>query len=570
MSENRYQIAVAEFIAKETELKPEDVLPLIEFPPNPKLGEYAFPCFSLAKQLKKSPPQIAQDLAMRFKKSPLLCGAKAEGGYLNFFVERANFVQDIVSQLLKDKEKFGHSTIGKGKRIVIDYSSPNIAKPFSIGHLRSTIIGQALANMFRAAGYEVVGINHLGDWGTQFGKQIVALKKYGSIEELVAAKDPIDYLFKLYVKFHEQAEKEPTLEDEARDMFAKTEKGDPEARKLRDLLVNYSISAFNKTYDRLGVKFTFVRGESFYTKTVEETLKRISQLVETRMSEGALVIDLEHYHLPPLLLKKRDGSTLYSTRDLTALFQRYDEFHFDQILYVVGQEQTLHFQQLFGSLKRMNLSWAESCHHVPFGLIRFKDERMSTRRGNVIFLDEVLNEAHNRALKAIEEKNPKLKNKDGIAEQVGVGAVIFNDLSQRRIKEVIFDWDEMLSFEGATGPYLQYSHARICSIIRKAGGLSKSESVSWPLLKSEEEFQLTRAIEKFPLALIKGLVSYEPSMICTALLDLASAFNTFYHQHRVIQPDAQLQAARLALIDAVRQTLSNGLALLNMAAPEEM
>ncbi|MFC2075302.1 arginine--tRNA ligase, partial [Bdellovibrionota bacterium] len=490
-------MAVAQFLADYLKKDKEEIIQLIEFPPDPKLGDYAFPCFRFAKELKKAPQKIAEELAENFKPSPLLKSVTPAGGYLNFFVERTNFLQTILSQTLKEKDKFGTSSIGKGNTIVIDYSSPNVAKPFSIGHLRSTIIGQALANLYRAHGYETVGINHLGDWGTQFGKQIVALTKWGSPEDLIASKKPIEYLFKLYVKFHDRAEKDPSLDDEAREMFAKTEKGDKEARALRDLLVEYSLKDFNRTYKRLGVAFTYIRGESFYTDLIDQTLKKIESLAETRMSEGALIIDLEKYNIPPVLLKKRDGTTLYATRDLAALMHRYEEFEFEKILYVVGQEQKLHFRQLFAALEVMNIPWAHRCFHIPFGMIRFKDKRMSTRKGNVIFLDDVLDEARDRALKAIEEKNPSLKNKEEVAEKVGAGAVIFNDLSQRRIKDVIFDWDEMLSFEGNTGPYLQYTHARICSIIRKAEKPEKD--VDWSLLKEPEEFMLVKAIERYPL-----------------------------------------------------------------------
>jgi len=517
---------------------------------------------------KIAPPKIAQEIAGKFESSNFIREVKAAGGYVNFFVKPVNYIQDIVSQVLKEKDKFGHSTDGKGQTIVMDYSSPNIAKPFSIGHLRSTIIGQAIANLFRSHGYTVVGVNHLGDWGTQFGKQIVALNKYGSIEELISAEDKMDYLFKLYVKFHKEAEKDDSLNDEAREMFAKTEAGDKDARAIRDLLVEHSLTDFKKTYERLGVEFTYYRGESYYADKITDTLKKIESLVETRMSEGALIIDVESYGFPPVLLKKRDGTTLYATRDLAAMFDRWEEFHFDQLLYVVGNEQKLHFQQLVASLEKMKLDWSDKIHHIQFGMIRFKDQKMSTRKGNVIFLNQVLDEAHSRALKAIEEKNPELPRKNDVAEQVGIGAVIFNDLSQKRIKDVIFDWDTMLSFEGDTGPYLQYTHARICSILKKAPDLN--DNIDWTLLSSNEEFQLVRSLEKFPPTILKGIEQYEPSQLCSTLLNIASAFNTFYHKHMVIQEDEALQNSRLALISAVKQTLANGLALLNMHAPQEM
>lgn len=568
MSQTQSLKEVIRFIATKLNIPEPEVSSLIEFPPEKSMGEYSFPCFSLAKKLKSSPQKIADSVAKQFSPTEALKEVRVASGYLNFFVRREHYIKDILSQVLREKENFGKSDEGKGKTVVIDYSSPNIAKPFSIGHLRSTIIGQSLANLFRSASYKVVGINHIGDWGTQFGKQIVALNRFGSIDELKNSKDPIVYLFDLYVKFHKEAEKNPSLEDEAREMFAKTERGDKEAGKLRDLLVDYSLKAFNKTYKRLGVEFTYTRGESYYADKVEPAFKKIEGLTEVRMSEGALVIDLDSYSFPPLLLKKRDGTTLYATRDLTALFDRYEEFHFDQMLYVVGQEQTLHFKQLFGALEKMRLPWGNRCHHIQFGMIRFKDKRMSTREGNVIFLEQVLDEAKKRAKEAIEKKNPGLKNKDAVAEAVGAGAVIFNDLAQGRIKDVIFDWDKMLSFEGDTGPYLQYTSARVSSIIKKSGSTIKE--IDWHQIQDDESFQLARALEQIPIAISNAVRTYEPSVLCSALLFLASALNTFYHKHRVIQEDKKVETARLALITAVRQALKNGLDILNIKTPEEM
>lgn len=568
MNQNRSLKEVTRFISTKLNIPEEEVLTSIEFPPEKSMGEYSFPCFSLAKKLKSAPQKIAESLAREFSPSESLKEAKVVGGYLNFFVQRESYIRDIISGVLKEGTNFGKSNDGDGKTVVIDYSSPNIAKPFSIGHLRSTIIGQALVNLFNWANYKVIGINHIGDWGTQFGKQIVALRKFGSIEELKNTADPIVYLFDLYVKFHKEAQKNPSLEDEARDMFAKTEQGDTEARELRDILVDYSLKAFNKTYKRLGIEFTFTRGESFYSEKIESAFEKIKKLTEVRMSEGALVIDLDSYSLTPLLLKKRDGTTLYATRDLTAIFDRYDEFHFDQMLYVVGQEQRLHFNQLFSALKKMNIPWATRCHHIPFGMIRFKDKRMSTREGNVIFLEEVLDEAKRKAQEAIDKKNPNLKNKEDVAEAVGVGAVIFNDLSQRRIKDVIFDWDQMLSFEGDTGPYLQYTYARICSIINKSD--SKFSDIDWQQIADDESFAIARALEQIPISIYKAISSYEPSILCSALLSLASSFNSFYHKHRVLQEDKNIKIARLALLNAVSNTLKYGLRLLNIKTPEEM
>ncbi|OGQ34277.1 MAG: arginine--tRNA ligase [Deltaproteobacteria bacterium RIFCSPHIGHO2_12_FULL_43_9] len=568
MNQNQSLQEVIRFISAKLNISEVEVAPFIEFPPEKSMGEYAFPCFILAKKLKTSPQKIAESLAEGFFPTEFLKEVKVVGGYLNFFVQRENYIKDILSSVLKEGGAFGKSDEGKGKMVVIDYSSPNIAKPFSIGHLRSTIIGQALANLFRSASYKVVGINHIGDWGTQFGKQIVALKKFGSVEDLKNAKDPIVYLFDLYVKFHKEAEKNPSLEDEAREMFAKTERGDKEATELRDLLVDYSLKAFNKTYKRLGIEFTHTRGESYYADKVEPAFKKIEKLTEVRESEGALVIDLDSYGLTPLLLKKRDGTTLYATRDLTALFDRFEEFNFNQMLYVVGQEQTLHFNQLFSALEKMKIQWVNRCHHIPFGMIRFKDKKMSTREGNVIFLEQVLDEAKKRAKDAIEKKNPELKDKDEVAEAVGTGAVIFNDLSQRMIKDVIFDWDQMLNFEGDTGPYLQYTCARISSIIKKSG--SNIKEIDWSRIQDDESFQIVRALEQIPIAISNATKAYEPSILCSALLFVASAFNTFYHKHRVIQEDKNVESARLALLKAVLYSLKNGLQILNIKAPEEM
>ena len=456
---------------------------------------------------------------------------------------------------------------GKEKTVVIDYSSPNIAKPFGIGHLRSTVIGNSLKKIFKFLGYNVIGINHLGDWGTQFGKLITAYKKWGNEKELKV--EPVKYLYSLYVKFHKEAEKNPDLEDEAREWFAKLEKGDSEAKALWNQFCKVSLDDFKRIYQRLNVEFEYYMGESFYSKMLNETIEKIIDCGITEISEGALIVPLDD-DLPPALLRKKDGSTLYITRDIAAAIYRYNHFKFDLMLYVVGSPQALHFKQMFKVLEKMGEEWFKKCYHVPFGHISFENEAMSTRKGNIILLEDVIDKTVSLALKTIEEKNPDITNKDKIAEAVGIGAIIFNDLKNSRIKDIVFDWDEILNFNGETGVYLQYTHARISSLIRKFEEKYGDLEYKSELEYNEELFSFVMKLNEFEDIVLKASENFEPSIISRYLLELASVFNSFYNRYRFITEDYESALSRILAAFSVKTVLGKGLELLGIEAIEEM
>lgn len=547
----------------------QELIPLIETPPRPEFGDFALPCFSFAKKLKKDPRIIAETLAEDFEKQPkstdLIKRTKAEGAYLNLFINKARVVKEIIRFFTATSFEEIRE-MGRERTVVIDFSSPNIAKPFGIGHLRSTVIGNALKKIFLFLGYEVVGINHLGDWGTQFGKLITAFQKWGNRRELES--DPINYLYRLYVRFHSEAEKSPELEDEARAWFGKLERGDSDAKALWEDFRDLSIGEYKKIYERLGVDFDYYAGESFYDSMLDATVEKLEKSGITEESEGALIVPLED--MPPALIKKSDGSTLYLTRDIAAALYRHEAFGFDMALYVVGSPQALHFKQLFMVLEKMGYGWSQNCHHIPFGHIRFEEGAMSTRKGNVIFLEEVINRAVDLASDIIQEKNPGLKQRGEIAEAVGIGAIIFNDLKNSRIKDITFDWDEILNFNGETGVYLQYTHARINSLLKKFckkyGKLSFDEDVAF----SEEGYAIAVLLNRFEDAVARAAQEFEPTIISRYLLELASQFNTYYNTHRVITKDRALSFSRALLVCCVKKVLEQGLELLGIRAVEEM
>ncbi|AZR74187.1 arginine--tRNA ligase [Anoxybacter fermentans] len=545
-----------------------DLEEMIEVPPKPEMGDYAFPCFKLAKYLRKNPVKIAEELKEKLEPRGVIADIQQIEAYINFFIKKSEFSRQVLDQVLRHPDDYGSQQIGANKTIVIDFSSPNIAKPFNIGHLRSTVIGGALKNIFEYLGYEVQGINFLGDWGTQFGKVIYAYKLWGNKVDL--SQEPIKQLLKLYVKFHEEAEKNPELDEEARAWFRRLEEGNPEARKLWEKFRKITIDELKKIYDRMGIEFDEYSGESFYSKKADEVAARLEEMGLLQESEGAMIVDLSEYDMPPFIVKKKDGTTLYAVRDLAAAIDRYERFGFTQSLYVVGQEQTLHFKQVFKVLELMGYEWANRCVHVPFGLYLFSGEKMSTRKGKVIFLEEVLDEAVSRVREVIEEKNPGLEEKDKVAEMVGVGAVFFADLKNTRIKNVPFDYDKILSFEGETGPYLQYTHARITSLLKKGEEQLDLDKIDFDQLKEPEEMAVIKTVGEFPAKIQEAAQKLEPSIIAKYLISLAAAFNTFYNAHRIITDDLTLTRARLALALAVKITLRNGLKLLGIKAPDQM
>ena len=545
-----------------------DVGALIEVPPTKELGDYAFPCFQLAKRLRKAPNLIASDIAAwvdeRIAKEPWLAKVETVGGYVNFFLDPGEAGRTVVQAILSPKEAWGRP--GEGKTVVIDYSSPNIAKPFHIGHMRSTIIGHSLARIFELLGYRVVRLNYLGDWGTQFGKLIVAFRRWGEGLDLDTATIPD--LLRLYVKFHEEAENDPSLEDEARAAFRALEEGADEERRLWRAFRELSLKEFEQTYKRLGVGFDEYRGESAYNDKMEEAVARLAELGLLEESEGALVVHLGD--LPPCLIKKKDGATLYATRDIAAALDRFETYGFDHLLYVVGAPQQLHFKQVFAVLEKMGCEWVDRLEHIAFGHIRFGDEQMSTRKGNVLFLNDLLDEAARRARAIIDERNPGLENKDRVAEQVGIGAVVFNDLAHNRIKDIVFDWDAALNFEGDTGPYVQYTHARTASLLKKAGWerADVDGAVGPDDLVEPEAYELVKRLAAFPEAIAKAAEQREPSEVARQLIAICQGFNSFYHVHRIL--GSEKEKARAALAWAVKESVALGLYLLGIEAPEEM
>lgn len=546
---------------------PRDIV-RVESPRDPSLGDFAFPCFPLAKIRRTAPPAIASELAQALGAELQGIAVEATGPYLNFRVDRGELARSILSTIREQGARYGGSDEGGGRVVLIDFSSPNIAKPMHVGHLRSTIIGAALQRIHDLLGYRTVGINHVGDWGSQFGKLVVALQRWGHTIDLET--DPIRALLALYVRFHEEVERDASLDDAARAAFRELESGEEgEVRATWRRLTELSLAEFQKIYDRLNVRFDFVRGEAYYESHLDATVERIVGAGVTEESDGALIVDLSSIkkNMAPCLLRKTDGTTLYATRDLAALFLRWDEFHFERALYVVGSEQRLHFRQLKGVLKRMELDWEERVEHVDFGLLKLPEGKLSTRKGKVVFLNDLLDRAVREARRIIDEKNPELSDPQQVAEQVGLGAVVFHDLKKERVKDVVFDWKEVLSFEGETGPYVQYTHARLASILRKADA-TPSSSPDWGLL--EDAAELLLMLGRFPGVVRAAASSAEPSLLSQFLLELCRATNAWYVGHRVISDDTRLQEARLALVDGAKTVLASGLALLGVSAPQEM
>ena len=563
----QFKEAIAGVLAGHVPLSADEVESALTTPPRPDMGDLAFPCFSLAKTMRKAPNAIAQELAGKVSAGRGIAQIKAIGPYLNFFIEKAKLVQSVLHAVEQQGAEYGRSEIGRGKTVVIDFSSPNIAKHLSVGHLRSTVIGKALYRIHSFVGYHVVGINHLGDWGTQFGQLFVAFRRWGSEERL--AQEPIKELNEIYVRFHEEAKSDASLMDEAREWFKRLEDGEPEAKALWEQFRSASLTEFQKAYDRLDVDFDSYSGESFFNDKMDATVARIEAKGIAHMSEGALVVDVGD-DIPPCLLRRKDGATLYATRDICAAEYRRDTYKCDRILYVVGSPQKLHFRQVFKVLEMMGYEWAKHCVHVDFGQILFGDGgKMSSRKGNVVLLNDVLDEAVSRALQTIEDKNPGLEDKVRVAEAVGIGAVVFADLSNRRIKDVTFSWDEILNFEGETGPYVQYTHVRTCSVLEKHGR-PVDPSADLDALAEPEEAELAKTLGRFAEVVLRADEENEPSAIARYLLDLCSQFNNYYHKHRVLGNSEGLTNARVVLVDCVRQVLANGIRLLGLGAPEKM
>lgn len=563
-----FKVAVATCLKEHIEeLTLEEITALIEVPPNKDMGDFAFPCFKLAKVFRKAPNMIAAELSEKIEAKGVISNVTPLGGYINFFVNKSQLAETVIKNVLTKKEKYGHSNLGKDKTIVIDFSSPNIAKPFHIGHIRTTVIGNALYKIYDSQGYNTVRINHLGDYGTQFGKLIVAFKLWGNKEAVEA--NPIPELLKLYIQFHDEAERHPEMEDEARDWFTKLENGDKEAKELWQWFRDESLKEFARVYDLLDIEFDSYNGESFYSDKMDRVIDIIKDKGLLQESQGTNIVDLEEYNMPPALITKNDGSTLYMTRDLAAALYRKENYDFEKCIYVVGSQQSLHFQQLFKVLELVGFEWAKDMVHVPFGMVALEEGTMSTRKGRVVFLEDVLKQAIEKTKETMLTKNPNALNVDEIAKQVGVGAVVFQELSNSRIKDYTFSWSRTLSFEGETGPYVQYTHARCCAVLRKAEE-EVTTDINYELLNDVDSAEVLKVIASFNKTILNAMRKNEPHIITRFVLDLAQAFNKFYHDNSILVEDAELRKARLALVCATRQALENGLKLLGMQAPERM
>ena len=566
---------IAEIIAKNLEgLTEDEIKSMIEIPQDQSMGDYAFPCFRLAKTMRKAPNLIAAELAEKLQGEQLFSEVSPVNAYVNMFVSREEMIKSTVSEVLEEKENFGRSDIGGNKKVIVEFSSPNIAKPFHIGHIRSTVIGNSLSKIYDALGYDVFKINHLGDYGTQFGKMICAYRRWGNREDVI--NSPIKTLLGYYTKFHVEVEEHPELEDEARAIFTKLEQGSKEEVELWQWFREESLKEFQRVYDMLGIEFDSYNGESFYSDKMPRFEKELSDKGLLQESNGAQVVDLEEYKLGTALIKKSDGSSLYITRDIAAAVYRKENYDFYKNIYVVATQQNLHFQQLFKIIELMGYDWANQCVHVPFGMVRLEEGTMSTRHGRVVFLEDVLNGAIEKTREIIEEKNPNIENLEEITSQVGIGAVVFNELSNNRIKDYTFKWDQILNFDGETGPYVQYTHARCASLLRKAGEdiVAKAQdpkNVDFALLaKSDSAYELTKLIYAFPGVVEQAGEKYEPSIITRHIIDIAQCFNKFYHDEHIIVDDEVEKISKIALVIATKRVIATGIGLLGMKAPERM
>lgn len=562
---------IAQAISKATEIEEEKLITYIETPKDTANGDYAFPCFRLAKELKKSPQLIATEIKEKIEiDNNQIEKIEVIGGYLNFYINTNALIQEVVNETASVKE-YGKSTYGKGKNVVIDYSAPNIAKPFHIGHLRSTVIGGTLYNIYKYLGYNVTGVNHLGDYGTQFGKLIEGYKLWGNEYDIESS--PIDELTKIYVRINEACKKDEKILEECRNNFKKLENGDRYCVELWEKFKDLSLKEFQKVYDLLGSKFDSWNGEAFYSDKMPEVIDILEKSGKLIESQGAKVIDLEDRGInTPCIILKSNGSTTYATRDLAAILYRVRTYDFDKALYITSYEQVLHFKQIFEVAKLLGLDekYTNGLEHIPFGMVLLPTGKMSTREGTSIKLIDLLNEAMERAKQIIEQKNPDLENKEEIAKKVGIGAVIFNDLSNSRIKDEIFDWDSILNFQGETGPYIQYTYVRTKSVIEKAGGVPEAKDVDTLLLQDEYSVKIIKHIYNFENILIQVTEKNEPSILSRYLIDLAKAYSNFYNENKIIVDDKNIQNARVFLTYAVGNVLKIGMGLLGIEMPEKM
>lgn len=562
---------VANAISKVVNINETEIEMSIEKPKGSENGDYAFPCFRLAKELHKAPQMIANDVKENIKVDEnQIIKIEVVGGYLNFFINKEILVKEVLNEMSENKE-YGKSTIGNGKNIVIDYSAPNIAKPFHIGHLRSTVIGAALYKIYKYLGYNVTGINHLGDYGTQFGKLIEGYKLWGN--EYNIEENPIDELTKIYIRINQACKEDEKVLENCRNNFKKLEDGDKYCVEIWQKFRELSLKEFQKVYDILGSKFDSWNGEAFYSDKMPEVIEILNKTGKLVESEGAKIIDLEDKGInTPCIIEKSNGSSTYATRDLAAIMYRARTYDFDKALYITSYEQVLHFKQVFEVAKLLGLDekYTNGLEHVAFGMVLLPTGKMSTREGTSIKLSELLNEAISRAKAIIEQKNPELENKDEVAKKVGVGAVIFNDLANNRVKDEIFDWDTILNFQGETGPYIQYTYVRTKSVIEKAGGVPDISEVSSELLQDEYSIKLLKLIYDFEDVLVQVTDKNEPSILSRYLIDVAKAYSNFYNENKIINDDKNLQNARVYLTYSAGIILKTGAGLLGIEMPDKM
>ncbi len=568
----KIKITVAQKIADKilaenpaAQISADDVLGMFEYPPDPAMGDLALPCFKLSRTLRRSPMQIADAIAEG------LCGeeiGKVESvkGYINIFISNDFLSKKVVYEILSRGDDYGKNNVGEGKTVVLDYSSPNVAKPFHLGHLGTTVIGHSLRRLFEFSGYKCIGVNHLGDWGTSFGKQIVAYKLWGTKEMI--DEMGVDGLVSLYQRFHEEAENKPEMYDDARAEFTKLENGDPENTELWKWFIGISIEEYKRTYSQLDIEFDYYTGESFYTDKMPAQVEKIRQSGIMKIDDGASIVDLSEYNMPPCLILKRDGSTLYPTRDISAAVYRKETFDFDKCVYVTSAGQSLHFAQWFKVVELMGYDWADKLVHVPYGTMSINGAKLGTRSGNVVWLKQLLAMSVDKVRGVIDEKNPNLENKEQVAEEVGVGAIVFNYLSNSRIKDISFDLEGALDFNGNTGPYVQYTYARCCSILEKAGKIDENMEI---LLTDAAESTLIKALSRFPEKVGEALAQYEPSVITRYILDVASAFNRFYHDCQILSAsDEKVRNTRVLLTKATKTVLGNAFGLICLKKPEKI
>lgn len=542
----------------------EELVSLIVTPPDNSMGDYALPCFKFAKIMRKSPVAIADELAKSFEIDEHISKVIAVNGYLNFTVNRTAMVTNTLNKILTEGEKYGSSSVGTGKTVCIDYSSINIAKPFHIGHLSTTVIGGALYRIYKFLGYNTIGINHLGDYGTQFGKLIYAYKHWGTKEEVENGR--IKELMRLYVKYHEESEKDSSMDDDARNYFKKIEQGDEECVELFKWFKELTLKDVEKVYNELDIHFDSYNGESFYNDKMDVVINELEQKGLLKSSDGAKIVDLEEYGMPPCLILRSDGASLYATRDLAAAIYRKNTYDFYKCLYVVAYQQNLHFKQFFKVLELMDKPWAKDMVHVAFGMVSLEEGTMSTRKGNVVFLEDVIAKCNEKAYKIINDKNPDLENKNEVAKAVGTGAVIFGALINSRIKDIVFSYDKVLNFDGETGPYVQYTYARCSSVLNKAGKIG--EYVYENLLP--QEYDLVSLLDKFPQIVLQAAEKYEPSLVTRYAVDVASVFNKFYFDCKILGEEDNVKNFRLTLTKATKTVIKNALSLLGIKTPEKM